>query len=543
MHAAHRLTALWAIALLLTGCGGGGSTSPIAQPPGSTFTANGQQVQVTFHIVVPAAANARTRRAQYISAATATASIKVNAGAAQTGTCTSVTCNVTVNAPVGSDTFAVQLLDSSSNVLSEGSAAQMISGTIANTVNIAFGGVPKNAVITTVNAHFAPGSLVQTSALTVTVTDAAGDTIIGSDPFVDATGSALPITLTKSDVSSNTNFSTTSFSNPSVAPVFSYNGASGLAGTTITIGGTATGVSISGTSIAVYAHHTFVEYPAGAAPDCITVGSDGNLWYGEDTGNKVGMITPYGVSTEYSPPTNTPVTGITSGPDGNIWFTEQVANTIGRINPTTHAFTEFSGADEPIGITTGNDGALWIANFSGDGTIGRITTAGVLTSYPGFGSGQNEGVALGPDQRIWYTSPFVSGNRLGAIATNGVVMGYALTSGAQARGITPAPDGNMWFADDGLNVVSKIATNGSGYTSYSPPTSNSAPEDIKVGADNNLWFVEGSGNKLSQVTTAGVFTEYTIPTSNSAPSALTNGPDGNIWFTEQGGGKIGRFIL
>jgi virginiamycin B lyase len=550
MRAAHRLIASAAIAVLLAACGGGGGGAhSAAVVPGSGPTAsagaNGQTVQVTFHIVVPPATSAHTRRAQYISAGTATASIKVNGGAAQTGACTSITCNVTVDAPVGADTFVVQLLDGSLQVLSQGSAAQAISGTIANTVNIAFGGVPKTAVITTAQANFAPGTLAQSSAITVTVQDAAGDTIVGTDTFVDAAGNPLPITLTKSDVSANTNFSTTSFSTPAVAPIFNYNGAAGLAGTVVTISGNATGVAVTPTSINVYAHHAFVEYASSAGPDCITLGPDGNIWFGEEGGNKVGMVTPYGVVTEFSPLTNSLVTGITAGPDGNLWFTQQVANHIGRINPGTHVFADFSGADGPNGITTGSDGALWVADFSADdGTIGRITTAGAISSFPGFtGSSQNEGVALGPDNRIWYTAPFPLVNQVGAITTGGVVTGYPIGIGSQGRGIVAGPDGNMWFTDDGLQVLSRIATNGTGYTTFAPPTGGSAPEGITVGSDNNLWFTEGNVSNIARSTTAGVITEFAVPTGGSFPDAIVNGPDGNLWFTEESGNKIGRFIL
>src|SRR3954470_10573964 len=67
---------------------------------------------------------------------------------------------------------------------------------------------------------------------------------------------------------------------------------------------------------------------------------------------------------------------ITSGPDGNLWFTEQAGNKIGRITPSG-SVTDFpvSPGSRPTGITTGPDGALWFTELFG-GRIGRITTAG-----------------------------------------------------------------------------------------------------------------------------------------------------------------------
>src|SRR5438034_11666703 len=53
----------------------------------------------------------------------------------------------------------------------------------------------------------------------------------------------------------------------------------------------------------------------------------------EDSGNKIGRITPAGVITEFPLPpnlncppngSNSPL-GITAGPDGNLWFTESQA--------------------------------------------------------------------------------------------------------------------------------------------------------------------------------------------------------------------------
>jgi virginiamycin B lyase len=55
----------------------------------------------------------------------------------------------------------------------------------------------------------------------------------------------------------------------------------------------------------------------------ITAGPDGNLWFTEYGGNKIGRITTAGVITEFPIPTDdSEPWGITSGPDGNLWFTE-----------------------------------------------------------------------------------------------------------------------------------------------------------------------------------------------------------------------------
>ncbi len=75
----------------------------------------------------------------------------------------------------------------------------------------------------------------------------------------------------------------------------------------------------------------------------ITAGPDGNLWFTEEGtiqngkfigGNQIGRITPSGIITEFALPTaNSGPTGITAGPDGNLWFTEFNGNKIGWISP------------------------------------------------------------------------------------------------------------------------------------------------------------------------------------------------------------------
>ena len=68
------------------------------------------------------------------------------------------------------------------------------------------------------------------------------------------------------------------------------------------------------------------------APRGITLGPDGNIWFTEQTGNRIGRITPSRVVAEFSvglSPDANPG-GMALGPDGNVWFVEP-GNRIGRI--------------------------------------------------------------------------------------------------------------------------------------------------------------------------------------------------------------------
>src|SRR5262245_32963137 len=73
---------------------------------------------------------------------------------------------------------------------------------------------------------------------------------------------------------------------------------------------------------------------ANSGPSGIVAGPDGNVWFTEISGNRIGRITPKGVITEFTIPTaDSRPTGITRGPDDNLWFTEDSGNQIGRITP------------------------------------------------------------------------------------------------------------------------------------------------------------------------------------------------------------------
>jgi streptogramin lyase len=70
---------------------------------------------------------------------------------------------------------------------------------------------------------------------------------------------------------------------------------------------------------------------------------------------------------------------------------QQMANTVYNIQASGSYWA----------ITTGPDGAVWFPEPSDK--IGRITTAGVITSYSilNAGDGGPSGIAAGPDGALW----------------------------------------------------------------------------------------------------------------------------------------------
>ena len=83
------------------------------------------------------------------------------------------------------------------------------------------------------------------------------------------------------------------------------------------------------------ANKRITEYPVPtpySEPGGIASGPDGNLWFTEYQGNKIGRVTPSGNVKEVLTPTPESVPrGITAGPRRTVWFVEQSAGKIGAI--------------------------------------------------------------------------------------------------------------------------------------------------------------------------------------------------------------------
>jgi hypothetical protein len=128
----------------------------------------------------------------------------------------------------------------------------------------------------------------------------------------------------------------------------------------------------------------FVLPKPGSGPRILSRGSDGNLWFSEHDGNRIGRITPAGAITEFDIPTpDSHPRAIALGADGNIWFGEFTGNKIGRITPAG-AITEFpvpTPDSGPRALAAGPDGNIWFSEYRRN-QIGRNTPAGVITEYP-----------------------------------------------------------------------------------------------------------------------------------------------------------------
>ena len=236
---------------------------------------------------------------------------------------------------------------------------------------------------------------------------------------------------------------------------------------------------------------------------------------------------------------NNPV-AIASGPDGNLWTTQTDFNATGNLfavmgtdGVVKHQYPNGFVREEPFGITAGADGNLWFTNvFSGK--YGRITPAGVATSFGARTSVQPYGITAGPDGNLWATER--QGQQIARITPSGTITRFPASGTLSAkpeRWITAGADGNLWFTENTApESVARITPTGAITEFALGSGSNREPTAVAAGPDGNVWVAERYANDIVRVTPSGQMTHFPLPTANAEPFAVATGSDGNVWFAE-----------
>lgn len=267
-------------------------------------------------------------------------------------------------------------------------------------------------------------------------------------------------------------------------------------------------------------------------------------------------------------------TGIAADKNGDLWFTEADSNRIGRFHPATTTFTEYplpTGSIAPVGIALGSDKRIWFTFEHSTGTGGGIgvidpadagtVAAPKITEYDTVGvetplKGEPSSITAGESGVLW----FAGGESIGKITTAGVITEYDTIqdgntkpgTNSEFKGITVGPNGSVWFTEandqDGENRVWERTKEGVFKAALVGHSNNEELAGITLGPDGNVWFAENDVDKVGSINVTSLeITEYGTTNGISARSDATGivtGPDGNIWFTESSDvGKIGRLFV
>jgi streptogramin lyase len=264
----------------------------------------------------------------------------------------------------------------------------------------------------------------------------------------------------------------------------------------------------------------------------ITAGADGNLWFTEQTSNRIGVINPTtdAISEFVLPTTGSYPRGITAGPDGNLWFTEFQANKIGMINPTTDAISEFVSGGGPQDIASGPDGNLWFTEY-GANKIGMInpTTHAVSEFSVPTRSSFPWGIAAGPDGNLWFTEYL--GGKVGMInPTTHAISEFPVPNAVNPQEIAKGPDGNLWFGEN--NKIGEINPATDVITQFTRSVGGGI-YGLTAGPDGNVWFAVSGYRNIARINpTTGAITDYPARPPMFQPWGITTGPDGNLWTAD-----------
>jgi virginiamycin B lyase len=296
----------------------------------------------------------------------------------------------------------------------------------------------------------------------------------------------------------------------------------------------------------------YIVPTANSRPHGIVAGPDGNLWFAEFSGNKIGRVSTSGVFAEFPlPHLNSGPESIVQGPDGALWFTEQLGNRIGRIT-TAGAITEFdipTPESMPHGLTTGPDGAIWFTERAVN-KIGRLALNGLFTEFPlraGLGP-EPDLIIQAADGNLWFGER--NGGKIGRInPRTGVIDEFIpptqLVAGEMTytHGIAAGPDEAIWFTEQRADKIGRVNLAGFVTDEVPLPSTGNMPHAILPGPDGALWFTEQKTNKIGRISVdTHQIAEFNVPTPKSMPYQLALGPDGALWFTEQDENRIGFVV-
>lgn len=215
-------------------------------------------------------------------------------------------------------------------------------------------------------------------------------------------------------------------------------------------------------------------------------------------------------------------------PLGRIWFTDHS----GFLNTIDQDFRQSSvsldGAS-PNGIALGPDHRIWYADAHGG--VGKLTTLGLkaqIVKYatPGYSALR---IVSGRFNYLWVTlHSFSIGSAIGRVSTTGSVTVYPLP--IQTRGgiwgLTIGPRGEVWFTDLG-GYIGKFDPSTKKIIEF--PTPGFSPANIASGSDGKLYIVSPQlSTDVGVISPTGAF--QTIPTDLTEVDDIARGPDGHIWI-------------
>ncbi|HTD36446.1 MAG TPA: hypothetical protein VK669_02935 [Candidatus Limnocylindrales bacterium] len=514
-----------AAAVALAACSGGShSTSAIPRTAAKTTA-------VQLSIVIPLRMTTTTsnaRRTQFVSPGTVSGGIGLGPNpsvtqafdlSASSPNCSSNagarTCTVAVDLPIGSDQITLMTYDGplasgkpTGHQLATVTVTQTIVEGKLNTVVMSLQGIPASATIVPQTTTITALGTQVTVPLTVSVYDASGNQITGTDPFAQR----VSIAISPVNPAYGGNFNWTLNGNATgpvlnaptdqVALVYPGTGGTGTAyhlTATSGIANTLIGTSAQINVVPGFALKQQIFSGGMANADLVQRYDSRDIWITEPASHKLAMVSSSGTFVEYPVP---------SGKE-----------------PRHIAYTGFPVSGAPLFITEFPD------------TIGRVALNGTITETtvptPNAGIG---GIAWDGGHFVLYFAE--SAGKIGAADFGGNVTEYptGIAGSAPAAVALNNLAGGVVFTDPGTNSIGFMKTDHT-VTEVPIPTPNAGPSAIAGATTSDTWFAEANAAKLGHIdNSTHTILEYPAPdVLVSLVPALADGSGATVWALTRGG--------
>lgn len=197
----------------------------------------------------------------------------------------------------------------------------------------------------------------------------------------------------------------------------------------------------------------------------------------------------------------------------------------------------------PDDVALDAEGNVWFADGSDDGALGRITPAGISTTFTAglVKDSAPRALTAGPGG-MW----FAGKTKLGRIAADGTITQFDLATGMKAEDVAAGADGNLWMTakQPGAEMIVRVTPTGTVSSFSAGLPADADPSAIASGPDGALYFTMPELGKFGRITTDGAITVLAYTALPYSLQDITAGPDGALWFTQNGlQPAIGRLSL
>jgi len=220
------------------------------------------------------------------------------------------------------------------------------------------------------------------------------------------------------------------------------------------------------------------------------------------------------------------------GSDGNFYVDGKLlrADEIGVVTPSgtlTAVYPVSGGPGQRGALALGPDGNVW---FTGDGDVGKITTAGVVTTFPVeyeyFGP-----IVGGRDGSVWATAASGSSTYIDKIdPATGYVTPYSVDACYNAVALAALAGHVDVTCPDGRALYTiSISPNGTKVLYY-----GIAGESMSVVPTGEALLGLNPGGLGELFGTAGEFIQYPSPYASGGVRKIAVDPSGAVWAMDQG---------